>query len=269
MAKSSLIKGTYENHLHFFYTSRKIVKNRQIDFYPIENLLFNVTKSIFDFTNSYKKQIAEKCLRKPTSVFTYRLAGCKSINEVNNLLTTIPSITTDYEELFTKGTDEIISDLKTCVKYISAEALEYFNSKKDPEHFIYWDEKVGKYRTLSPDYLKLQKSIFDVAGIYFLYDHTRSLIYIGKSYHLWKRILSSCLERKASYCSYTIIGNKADTDIYEMYFISKLKPLENGTGKTDDSPTIVLPELDFSPLTKVYILSDNKTELMKSQGGIS
>jgi hypothetical protein len=268
MSKSSLIKGTYENHLHFFYTSRKIIKNRQIDFYPIENLLFNITKSIFDFTNNHEKQIVRKSLRRPTSVFTYKLTGCKNINDVTELFDTIPSIITDYRELLSKDIDIMKLDLDTCIKYISAEALKYLDAKKDPEHFIYWDEKVGKYRTLSPDYLKLQKSIFDVAGIYFLYDHTKSLIYIGKSYHLWKRILSSCLERKASYCSYTVIGNKADTDIYEMYFISKFKPLENGAGKTDDSPTMILPELDFSPLVQVYILSDDKSELMESQGGI-
>ena len=99
-----------------------------------------------------------------------------------------------------------------------------------------------------------------------MYDHTKSLIYIGKSYHLWKRILSSCLERRALYCSYTIIGNKADTDIYEMYYISKLKPLENGTGKTDDSPTIILPELEFFPLTQVYILSDEKNRVNGTPG---
>jgi len=268
MSRSSLIKGTYENHLHFFYTSRKIIKNRQIDFNPIEELLFSITKSIFDFTNNHEKQINEKSLRRPTSIFTYRLAVCKNINEVNSLLTASPSIIDEFRDLFKKSIDELLLNPDDCIKYISVEALEYLKSKKDPKHFIYWDEKVGKYRTLSPEYLKLQESVFDIAGVYFLYDHTKSLIYIGKSYHLWKRILSSCLERKALYCSYAVIGNKADTDIYEMYFISKLKPLENGTGKTDDSPTIILPELEFSPLTQVYILSDKKSELMELRGGI-
>ena len=126
MTKSSLIKGTYENHLHFFYTSRKIIKNRQIDFYPIENLLFNVTKSIFDFTNSYKKQIAEKSLRRPTSVFTYKLANCKNIDDVTELLAAAPSIIADYEELFSKEMEVITLDLDTCIKYIRRRGITVF-----------------------------------------------------------------------------------------------------------------------------------------------
>jgi len=262
MARSSLVHGVYENHLHFFYTARKIIKNKEIDYRPVEKLLFHVAKDLFDFSNNHKDSIAEKCLRMPTSVFTYRLVACKTIEDVHELLSTIPSIMATYNDLFTKDIEEMTSSLDVCSKYLKTEALGYLESRRDPEYFIYWDDYYGKYRNLSEEYLGLKTSIFSSSGVYFLYDNLQNLIYIGKSYTLWKRILSSCKERKAIYCRYAIINNKSDTDIYEMYYISKYKPVANGTGKHNDSPSMVLPELKFSPLTLVYVLSDEKPSLM-------
>jgi excinuclease UvrABC nuclease subunit len=83
-------------------------------------------------------------------------------------------------------------------------------------------------------------------------DETKQLVYIGKSYNLGSRISTSIKERKAHYFSYSIVDNKVDTDIYEIYYIAKFKPILNGTSKNEDYPTIVLQELEFTEPMYIY-----------------
>ncbi len=91
-----------------------------------------------------------------------------------------------------------------------------------------------------------------MSGVYKLYDDSKRLLYIGKSYDLGSRICTSTKERKAFYYSYSMINNRADTDIYEAYYIAKLTPPDNSVGITSDSPTVVLPDIKFTKIRPVY-----------------
>lgn len=67
-----------------------------------------------------------------------------------------------------------------------------------------------------------------------------------------KSLIESVNWYKSLENDYTAIGNKADTDIYEIYYISKLQPILNGISNTGDRPTIVLPEHEFRQVIDVY-----------------
>ena len=81
-----------------------------------------------------------------------------------------------------------------------------------------------------------------VHGLYFLYDENKKLIYIGKSKNLGSRILDSAKERQGFYLKYKLPLTKSDTNILELYYISKLKPVLNSESKEVDDTTF---EIDY------------------------
>ena len=81
-----------------------------------------------------------------------------------------------------------------------------------------------------------------VHGLYFLYDENKKLIYIGKSKNLGSRILNSVKERQGFYLKYKLPLTKSDTNILELYYISKLKPVLNSESKEVDDTTF---EIDY------------------------
>lgn len=94
-----------------------------------------------------------------------------------------------------------------------------------------------------------QRALFEAdkkTGIYRLYDENDKIVYIGKSYNLKNRVYSSLQERKASKFDFAVLKSKADTDVYELYYINKYKPILNGDSNSGDRLTIELPELSFS-----------------------
>lgn len=89
-----------------------------------------------------------------------------------------------------------------------------------------------------------------VHGLYFLYDENKNLIYIGKSKNLGSRILDSVKERQGFYLKYKLPLTKSDTNILELYYISKFKPKLNSESKEADDTTLeinykFLEESDF------------------------
>lgn len=77
------------------------------------------------------------------------------------------------------------------------------------------------------------------------YDEDKELIYIGKSKSLGDRMQSSAIERMdAMYVTLMKTKTYADTGIYEMYYIAKLKPKLNVDGNTIDEPSVELPDLE-------------------------
>jgi excinuclease UvrABC nuclease subunit len=115
-----------------------------------------------------------------------------------------------------------------------------------------------------PDAIDDLESIKGKCGIYKLYDHELKLIYIGKSYKLGQRIVTSGRSRFASYYSYAIAETKTDTDIYELYYIGIEKPPFNTSSVHKDKPTVAMPELKFTevkPIFKSVKISEQKKPL--------
>ena len=86
------------------------------------------------------------------------------------------------------------------------------------------------------------KSLVNLFGIYYLYDKDKNLIYIGKSEHLGKRIITSYEYREAKYYKYSVLNNKSDMHILEIYLIAKYKPEKNADCKSLDIPTLTIDE---------------------------
>lgn len=91
-------------------------------------------------------------------------------------------------------------------------------------------------------------------GIYMFFDENKEIIYIGKSTsNLISRMLQS-FEQK-DYPAYVMLGypkTKSDTNVYEVYYISKYKPRMNKESKNDDELTVELPDIEFSDLLSTF-----------------
>lgn len=92
------------------------------------------------------------------------------------------------------------------------------------------------------EFINTLESLTNVHGLYFLYDENKNLIYIGKSKNLGSRILNSVKERQGFYLKYKLPLTKSDTNILELYYISKLKPVLNSESKEVDDTTF---EIDY------------------------
>lgn len=68
-------------------------------------------------------------------------------------------------------------------------------------------------------------------GVYFFSDADKEIIYVGKTKDLQRRYIEHTNKTKvgaeAVYYAYTHIPDAADVDMYETYYINKLKPKLN------------------------------------------
>jgi hypothetical protein len=130
------------------------------------------------------------------------------------------------------------------------EEIQVFKNTKE------WAKINGNYsidRTTTSEFDDLIKTTKNKNGIYFLYNDNKELIYIGKSISdISYRSFKSAIYRNAEYIKIYYPKTKADTSIYELYYINKFKPICNKDSKENDETTIELPELDCSKLIKIY-----------------
>ncbi|WP_252225397.1 MULTISPECIES: hypothetical protein [unclassified Clostridium] len=233
----------YDNKDHFFYTCRKIMLNKtKINIKAIEPTIRSFCDLLYNFTLNNVDKINERNLKYPLVCYSSFLSYSYNDESLLKSLKSIRNIIDDYEQMFTMSRDDIVNN-----DYF----LIYFDKKKNIDVYVKdlllninanWNINGINEKILEPHLIDL----FDKSGVYKLYDENKQLIYIGKSYNLAIRIVTSIRERKASYFSYCVLNNKADTDIYEIYYISKLKPPLNSSNKNEDSPTLILKDLEFN-----------------------
>lgn len=90
------------------------------------------------------------------------------------------------------------------------------------------------------------------AGVYFIYNSEKEIIYIGKSKNLKKRILSSCRDKSGVYIRFGKTENEIDATIYEAYYIGKHKPKLNSDLIDSEASTLDLEELSLSEFIPLY-----------------
>ena len=107
-------------------------------------------------------------------------------------------------------------------------------------------ESIHKTNCVKVDtqYQKTISGLLGKSGLYYLYDKDKELIYIGKSVNLGVRMLESAKFDDVKYCKFSIVNNKSDMSILEVYLISKYKPKYNKDLKYDDTATIEMNEPD-------------------------
>ena len=85
--------------------------------------------------------------------------------------------------------------------------------------------------------------------IYKMFDKNNKIIYIGKTIDIDQRIRQHSLDKDWFKTVYKIYYaeclNKTDMDIYEIYYINKLKPLHNKQLVNGVGFSVLLDELDF------------------------
>lgn len=247
--KPSDLYITDEDHL--FNLCRKFIKDKNIiqDLRVIENVLKNQNKVIFDFTMENIDIVNSKSLRYPVDCYTYNIREAHDVQELIEAFKSIEIILKDYKQMFSMDTETIRNTVKYKV-YIDYKKIEN-HSKSNNKVFINEALKfeLESYNEVAKEELV---KIIDKCGIYKLYDENEILIFIGKSNNLAKRILASIREKKAFYFSYSLINNEIDSEIYKIYYISKLKPVLNAESSTKETTTIKLDNIEFSEPTYIF-----------------
>ena len=79
------------------------------------------------------------------------------------------------------------------------------------------------------------------SGLYAFYNHTNNLVYIGKSTDLAKRLAGSLNDRAdvIGRIDYMICESRSDTDILELLYIAKYKPILNHDCVRNDESSIL------------------------------
>lgn len=104
----------------------------------------------------------------------------------------------------------------------------------------------------SENFLADFKKYARVYGVYFIYGEQKELLYVGKSKNLFERLSNSLREKKGAYYSFAVTDTNADSHLYEIYYISKLKPSMNKDSVEEDGLTVTLPDLNISELKPAY-----------------
>lgn len=249
----------FNNTEHFFNTCTKIVRELDvINPQAIAQSLKFACSSLFYFAASNLDTISSLKLRYPTDVFALNL---RYVTDLQSLISTIGA----YKEIETNYSTMFEMDL---VAIYESQYRQYIDSKK----FIHGnstthtkEEKVKHIDTyinctFNSDHYHINRNklneslceLMNMSGVYRLYDFDHNLVYIGKSYNLASRIPTSLKERKAFSFDYTSIPNKADTDIYAVYYIALLQPPLNSASNSGDTPNVKLRDLDFIDIVDVY-----------------
>ena len=237
-----MAKYKFESSKHLFYWTRKMLDKRNWLEDINTDKLFEASKSLYIFKQENKEIIKKSGLRCPLNQWTYKLYDSEK-EEIADTVLSYKTIINDYKKCFDKTTKEIRES-----KYSKYMAWDDDVFRK----VGYYDRSKKEHKLFSEKMLEEMDEILGETGIYKLFNSDRKIIYIGKSHNLGKRIVTSAKDKKAKYYSYAITGNKADTNIYEMYYISKLNPSQNGADNVDDSPSINLPGLNFTNKKKVF-----------------
>lgn len=91
--------------------------------------------------------------------------------------------------------------------------------------------------------------------VYRMFDESGSLLYIGKTTQLDYRLYVHFFKEREDWKNKVAridahrFLRESDMHVYEMYLITTHKPMFNRHASCDDTPSFVLPELDFQELT--------------------
>jgi len=149
-----------------------------------------------------------------------------------------------------RAVDILTWELKDKPERLNKEFVE--NIKNNIDVFISKDV-LDDY---SVEFLKETEKRFGNPGVYFIYNKSKQLIYVGKSKNLATRIFQSIKERssgKPYYVRFIDCKTYPDASILEMYFIGKLKPSFNKDGATIEEITLKVGNIPkMSKFIKIF-----------------
>lgn len=247
----------FNSEKHFYNTCRMLIKDKNIvDVRSIESSLKCIAKAFYDFTVKFIIRLNHRCLIYPTKEFLSSIKLIYDFESLYNIFKDSEKILENYQKLINMEIGDIIIH-ERYKSYINQKKLLNSSFREVILKDILEKNKV-EHCELTEDILAIISDLTNKSGLFKLYDKKKNLVYIDKSYNLAEGILKSSKKKKTCYCSYCIIDNKADTDIYEIYYISKLKPIYNIANI--DLPTIKLKELEFGDIIQIYLTNDIENE---------
>ena len=115
---------------------------------------------------------------------------------------------------------------------------------------------IEKFYEKETNLYQIRKEAFNMKfpAIYFAFDHTGQIIYIGRSENVTERLKSHWQTEEwwrdqVKEVKYMQLNSFSDMCVYEMYFIGKYKPAYNvDSVYLKDEPTISLPEPQLLPI---------------------
>lgn len=109
-------------------------------------------------------------------------------------------------------------------------------------------------------------------GIYIIYS-SNDLIYIGKTKNFYKRIknhiASQSWGKDITHIEIAQCKNKLDMDLYEKYYINKLKPKYNKAIVYDEAPSFKIQKLNFKKITLEEFINEYKPAASETKDYIS
>lgn len=218
----------YESELHVYNIIAKSLKNRDLLIKQEEKQhLERLIGEAWEIQNNEHHVLEKYNTHRPLDVLTWhsRFGDYFCTDELVDLLEDIVGI---YFVL-------LLGDLEGDEIDRSDPSLEiiFRNSAKETI-----DTKVGGY--VADEFVHDMEFLKQKTGVYFLYDNEEKLVYVGKSSNLGERLVTSIRERGSRFYEYALTKSCSDTEVYEAYYISLLKPELNIDGKHSDDLTIAL-----------------------------
>lgn len=223
----------FNNCNHYTNYCKKIVRSRVGEEYDTSNLT-DICKLVYEFGDKQRKY----GLRKPSEVFSWILTTLNSSDEVSNAVKHMNHLMTMYEDitmLYSPG---------------------YIYRNNYPELYAECELENHALDTLlrlSKEFRAKCEELSYTHGLYFLYNDDE-LVYVGRSRSgVGRRVITSIEEREeCNYVAFAFPKTISDVDLYEVYYIAKLKPRFNADCKHDDELTVSLPELEISTRYAIY-----------------
>jgi hypothetical protein len=234
----------FNNNTHYLNYCKKILRNRSINTTGLEDVLKPLCDKLYEFTLKNENRLRELNLRRPIHVFSYRLSQLTNWSELNKTINDMCNLFELYQNIIQENgaidRDKYEELYDQCYIPSMIESNSYQLQKRNIRYSKQFAKKCEELKTAH--------------GLYFFYNLNKELIYIGKSTSsLGERVVSSSMERGSSrFVSFAIPATKSDTNIYELYYISKFKPPLNKEAKENDNTTIILPELELTEPIPIY-----------------
>lgn len=152
-----------------------------------------------------------------------------------------------YRDRFTGADLYNILDAYWCYMRGDAGQIDLLIPKRTTE------DNITQYclENITDELLSLRGKMRRVCGVYKLFNKNQELIYIGKSYTLWSRVLSSARKHNAEYLSFILTETRQDTDIIEASLIKFHKP-PNNRGFMNNKAKYGDDKFNWSPIIKIF-----------------
>lgn len=244
----------FSDKYHFKNQIGKLVSDLGIKHDVYEKVFANIFIELFEkekkcpcLFNYYKVSISKQLILE--------LNNIKKINKKNFLI-----FFEDCQKL-NNELNELVIKINIICKCTDKNCDATGHTKIDLSRFPLFNAIVenGELKVFKPElitsslFLELFQQNINKAGLYFLFNLDKELLFIGKSVNLGETFLNTIYDRNIDgYISLAYTKSRSDIHVYEPYYIINEKPLLNYSLLENDNLSVNLEPLEVTPLVKIY-----------------